>query len=68
MRYSIILEKEEDGRCSAHCPELVGCHSWGDTEEEAIVNIKEAIVGYIEVINEKIEQAKRNAKVVEVLV
>jgi predicted RNase H-like HicB family nuclease len=57
MQYSIILENEEDGRCSAHCPELVGCHSWGNNEEEEIVNIREAITGYLEVIRERKELA-----------
>ena len=68
MKHKIILEKESDGRFSAHCLELPGCHSWGETEEEAIENIKEAIAGYMEVIEERIERAGRNMRVLEVAV
>jgi len=40
---TIILEPEEDGGYSVHCPALPGCSSQGDTLEEAISNIQEAI-------------------------
>jgi len=36
MTHTVILEEEADGRFSVHCPELLGCHSCGETEEEAI--------------------------------
>jgi predicted RNase H-like HicB family nuclease len=46
--YTVILEKEEDGGYHAFCPILKGCHSQGDTFEEAIQNITEAIELYLE--------------------
>lgn len=46
--YTVLLEKESDGGYHAFCPILKGCHSQGDTVEEAIENIKEAIELYIE--------------------
>jgi predicted RNase H-like HicB family nuclease len=46
--YTVILEKEEDGGYHAFCPVLKGCHSQGDTFEDAIENITEAIGLYIE--------------------
>jgi predicted RNase H-like HicB family nuclease len=46
--YTVILEREEDGGCHASCPALKGCHTQGDTIEEAIANIKEAIELYLE--------------------
>lgn len=46
--YTVLLEKEEDGGYHAFCPILRGCHSQGDTFEEAITNITEAIELYIE--------------------
>ena len=46
--YTIILEKEEDGGYHAFCPALPGCHSQGDTYDEAIDNIKDAMKLYIE--------------------
>jgi len=42
------LEKEPDGGYHAFCPKLKGCHSQGDTFEEAIQNITEAMELYLE--------------------
>ena len=41
--YSVIIEQDEDGRYIASCPAFGGCHSQGDTYEDALNNIKEAI-------------------------
>ncbi|KAM3093807.1 type II toxin-antitoxin system HicB family antitoxin [Phormidesmis sp. 146-12] len=46
--YTVLLEKESDGGYHAFCPVLKGCHSQGDSFEEAIENITEAIELYIE--------------------
>ncbi len=46
--YTVLLEKEQDGGYHAFCPILKGCHSQGDTFEEAIENITEAIELYLE--------------------
>ncbi|MTJ50724.1 type II toxin-antitoxin system HicB family antitoxin [Dolichospermum sp. UHCC 0259] len=46
--YTVLLEKEQDGGYHAFCPVLKGCHSQGDSFEEAIENITEAIELYIE--------------------
>jgi predicted RNase H-like HicB family nuclease len=43
-----MLYTDEDGFWIAECPSLPGCVSQGDSEAEAIVNIREAIDGYIE--------------------
>jgi predicted RNase H-like HicB family nuclease len=42
-RFTIIIEKDEDGVYIASCPAFPGCHTQGDTYEEAIKNIKDAI-------------------------
>ncbi|MFA5399510.1 MAG: type II toxin-antitoxin system HicB family antitoxin [Dehalococcoidia bacterium] len=47
MRFTITLEKDEDGYIIASCPALQGCHSQGKTKEEALSNVQEAIKGYI---------------------
>lgn len=41
--YTVILEPEEDGGFSVHCPALPGCHSQGNTRTEALENILGAI-------------------------
>ena len=46
---SVVIEKDEHG-FYAWCPELRGCQSQGDTLEEAIANIKEAIELYLETL------------------
>jgi predicted RNase H-like HicB family nuclease len=43
----VILYPGEDGYWVAECPSLPGCISQGETREEAIANIREAIEGYI---------------------
>ena len=46
-RFSVIIEKSEDGYF-ASCSELQGCYSQGDTYEEALENIRDAIQLHIE--------------------
>jgi predicted RNase H-like HicB family nuclease len=46
--YTVLLKKEQDGGYHAFCPVLKGCHSQGDSFEETIENITEAIELYIE--------------------
>ena len=46
-RFSVVIEKDEDGYF-AFCPELQGCYTQGDTYEEALENIKDAIRIHIE--------------------
>ena len=48
MRFTVVLEKDEDGIYVATVPALPGCISDGRTVEEAMSNIKEAILGFIE--------------------
>ena len=48
MKYKIVLQKSEEGY-SVGCMGLPGCWSQGETEEEAIANIKDAIKEYLEV-------------------
>ncbi|MBS3105154.1 type II toxin-antitoxin system HicB family antitoxin [Candidatus Woesearchaeota archaeon] len=48
MKLTIVLEPQEEGGFTAYVPSLPGCISQGDTKEEAIKNIKEAIELYLE--------------------
>jgi predicted RNase H-like HicB family nuclease len=49
MKWRVILERDENtGEWAAWCPELPGCTSAGDSEDEAIANIREAIELYLE--------------------
>ena len=48
----IILKPGEDGFWIAECPSLPGCISQGQSKKEAIENIREAIQGYLEVLQQ----------------
>jgi predicted RNase H-like HicB family nuclease len=48
MGYTVVLQRESDGGYVASVPVLLGCVSQGDTREEALQNIQEAIELYIE--------------------
>ncbi|HEV2971059.1 MAG TPA: type II toxin-antitoxin system HicB family antitoxin [Pirellulales bacterium] len=47
-RYTVFLEAQSDGGYHAAWPALPGCHSEGDTLDEATANIREAIEVYVE--------------------
>jgi predicted RNase H-like HicB family nuclease len=49
MDLKIILEEQEEGGYTAYVPALPGCVSEGDNLEEAIKNIKEAILLYLDI-------------------
>ena len=48
----VVIYPGEDGYWVVECPSLPGCVSQGQTKEEAIANIKEAIRGYVAVLEE----------------
>jgi predicted RNase H-like HicB family nuclease len=66
MKFNVIIEKDESGYFVAEVPALPGCLSQGKTFEEAKENIKEAIEGWLEVMNEKAKESRK--RVTEVLV
>ncbi|MCL4459618.1 MAG: type II toxin-antitoxin system HicB family antitoxin [Chloroflexi bacterium] len=47
-RFTILVEQDEDGVYIASCPALQGCYSQGETYEEAVTNLKDAIRLHIE--------------------
>ena len=50
MRYTVLMDKNERGGYTVTVPSLPGCISQGETWEEALKNIEEAIAGYIETL------------------
>ncbi len=53
MKLRVIIEQDENGYYTAEVPALPGCLSQGKNQEEAIDNIKEAIEGWLEVMESK---------------
>ncbi len=56
MKYKVVLRESEEG-FSVSCPGLPGCWSQGNTEQEALENIRDAIREYLEAIQESIQDA-----------
>jgi len=46
-RFAVVIEKDQDGYY-AYCPVLQGCYTQGDTYEDAVANIEEAIRLHVE--------------------
>lgn len=63
MKYKILLEQTEEGY-SVSCPGLPGCWSQGETEEEAVENIQDAIREYLAAIDDLVNNA--NVREVEI--
>lgn len=57
--YDVIIEQDENKVYVAYVPELPGCHTEGDTIEEVMKNIKEAVELYLEYAQEKVENAMK---------
>jgi predicted RNase H-like HicB family nuclease len=53
MIFNITIDRDEDGYWIVECPSIPGCISQGDTKEEAIENIKDAIKACLEVRAER---------------
>jgi len=66
MKFRAIIEQDEHGYYVAEVPALPGCLSQGKSYEEVIANIKEAIEGWLEVMESK--QSPEHARFVEVYV
>jgi predicted RNase H-like HicB family nuclease len=49
MKFLTTLERDEDGVWIAECPSIPGCVSQGETRQEAVTNIREAIAACLEV-------------------
>lgn len=68
MEYTVILERADDGSYSVQVPDLPGCYSCGDTVEEALEMIREAIHGHTALLRESgehVPEPRSMARVVD---
>lgn len=66
MKLQVVIEQDETGYYVAEVPALPGCVSQGQTMNETKANIKEAITGWLAVMNEKTK--RRQAQIIEITV
>jgi predicted RNase H-like HicB family nuclease len=57
MKYKVVLQRSDEGY-AVWVPGLPGCCSQGSTEQEALVNIADAISEYLEVVYEQVDGAE----------
>jgi len=67
MKLHVVLEPSEQGGFTALVPALPGCISEGDTRDEALANIQEAIELYLEPVEDDAALSP-NAEVIEIAV
>jgi predicted RNase H-like HicB family nuclease len=69
MNFKVVLQQAEECGYIVSCSALPGCHSQGDNEEEALKNIKEAIVSCLESLaEERTRLMASSGRIVEVTV
>ncbi len=68
MKIQIILEPSDEGGYTVTVPSLPGCISEGDTKEEAINNIKEAIELYLEPVEDDFVSDKVHSQIFELAI
>ena len=52
MKYTVIIQEGHESGYVAYCPALKGCVSQGETKQEALKNVREAVEVYIEALLE----------------
>lgn len=57
MKYKIAIQRSEEG-VTVSVPALPGCWSEGDTEEEALLNIQDAIREYLAALDDRLRDAE----------
>jgi antitoxin HicB len=70
MKFTVLLEECEEGGYTVTCPTLPGCISEGDTYEDALANIRDAINLYLRAVAKEMEMLSRQEryKLAEVVV
>jgi predicted RNase H-like HicB family nuclease len=67
-RYVVVIHEDSEGGYWAEVPALPGCYSQGETMDEVMANIREAIAGVLEVMREEGRQPEPNIQILDVAV
>ena len=66
--YTIVVHKDAESRFWAEVPALPGCYSQGESMEELMANVREAISGVLEVMKEQGARPETNIQILDVAV
>ncbi|MEW6114040.1 MAG: type II toxin-antitoxin system HicB family antitoxin [Thermodesulfobacteriota bacterium] len=58
MRLKVVLEASDEGGSTVYVPSLPGCISEGETAEEALINIQEAVELYLEPVEDDLARGE----------
>ena len=67
-KYAVVIHEEPQGGYWAEVPALPGCYSQGESVEELIVNVREAIAGILEVMKDDGAQPETNIQILDIAV
>jgi len=66
--YSVVIHEAPEGGFWAEVPALPGCYSQGETIDEVMENVREAIAGVLEIMKEQGRQPEPNIQILDVAV
>jgi len=67
-KYAVVIHEDAEGGFWAEVPALPGCYSQGETMNELMENVREAITGVLEVMKEQGRQPEPNIQILDVAV
>jgi predicted RNase H-like HicB family nuclease len=67
-KYAVVIHEDAEGGFWAEVPALPGCYSQGETINELMENVREAITGVLEVMKEQGRQPEPNIQILDVAV
>lgn len=67
-KYAVVIHEEPEGGYWAEVPALPGCYSQGETVDEIMSNIREAIEGVLEVMKEEGSRPETNMQILDIAV
>ena len=65
MKYAVVIHEEPEGGFWAEVPALPGCNSQGESIEELLENVREAMTGVLEVMREQGRRPEANIRVLD---
>lgn len=67
-KYAVVIHEEPEGGYWAEVPALPGCYSQGETVDELMSNIREAVEGVLEVMKEEGSRPETNIQILDIAV